>query len=460
MDELNQLLRNLPKIDRLMQDSAVEEAVQIIGRGKVVEICRRQVALAKDAAVGRGVSPDIDTVLHSVQAEIIVEKSRMINRVINGTGVLIHTNLGRSPLGETLFDELGKLISGYCNLEINVRERQRGVRGDGVLSLLAQLCNAEDAVVVNNNAAALFLLLSAMAAGKEVIVSRGELVQIGGGFRIPDILRSAGARLVEVGTTNITTIEDYKSALNEETALILKVHQANFSMDGFVSNPTVAELKNADLAVPVVVDLGSGNVVHQIGDTAVFEPTPADSIRSGADLVCFSTDKMLGAGQGGVVVGRSNLIQLLKKHPVMRVVRVDKITFGILQTFLSYHLHGKQEMIPLWKMASLSQETLRLRVERFLADHTLNAAHFSPTACLSTFGGGSTPNETIPSFGLAITSAHPEAIASFLQKLQPPVVGTVKSNVFTIDFRTLFENDLEDLASSCHHLEDAGLLNH
>ena len=458
MNELNQLLRKLPKIDRLMADPVVAAAVEVIGRDKVVEICRGQVAAAKGAAKKNGVLPAIDAILDGVRSDIVIARSRMIHRVINGTGVMIHTNLGRSPLGGALFDTLRDLLLGYCNLEINVLERRRGGRGDGVLCLLAQLCKAEDALVVNNNAAALFLLLSAMASGREVIVSRGELVQIGGGFRIPDILRNANARLVEVGTTNITTVDDYRAALNDETALVLKVHQANFSMEGFVSSPSVAELKSANLAVPIVADLGSGNVARQVGSIPLMEPTPSDMIRDGADLVCFSTDKMLGAGQGGVVAGRSELILPLKKHPIMRVVRVDKITYGILQTMLSHHLQGEKEMIPLWRMASLSEETLRRRIETFIVEHHLNTAYFYPVPCASTFGGGSTPNEVIPSCGLAMSSEHPEAIASFFQTAQPPVVGKVKGNEFIVDFRTIFDVDLKDLAAGCRHLQNKGLL--
>jgi L-seryl-tRNA(Ser) seleniumtransferase len=350
-----------------------------------------------------------------------------------------------------MFDTLKATLCGYCNLEIDVLERRRGVRGPGVTNLIRQLTGAEDAVVVNNNAAALFLLLSTFASGKEVIVSRGELVQIGGGFRIPDILKNAGAVLKEVGTTNITTSKDYMDAVTDETAMILKVHQANFSMHGFVASPSIRELLRAGCVnVPIVSDLGSGNMVKKIGGRCISEPTPEEMLKEGAALVSFSTDKMLGAVQGGIIAGKGALVDRLKRHPVMRVVRVDKLTFGILQTVLGHYLAGEPERIALWQMVETSANTLAARVESFVATHGLPKDVFVPVETEATFGGGATPGTAIPSYGLGISAPKgPDTIAAFFQKRSPPVIGTVRGDLFVIDFRTVLEADEALLAQSC-----------
>ena len=451
MNDKNQLLRRLPKIDKLASEPVCAAASRRLGRIAVTDICRSAVDAAKAAALRDGTPPDIDTLRASVSAGIVSAMSKMVGRVINGTGVMLHTNLGRAPLGPELFETLKAELSGYCNLEIDILERRRGIRGPGVTSLIRQLTGAEDAVVVNNNAAALFLVLSAFANGKEVIVSRGELVQIGGGFRIPDILKNAGATLKEVGTTNITTVRDYLDAVTDETAMILKVHQANFSMNGFVEFPSIRDLLTAGaLPVPIVSDLGSGNIVKQIGDWAIPEPTPAEMLKEGAALVTFSTDKMLGAGQGGIIAGKAALIATLKRHPVMRVVRVDKLTFGILQTILSHYLAGEPEHIALWQMAGSDAPKIKARVERFIDTHGLPTNHFEVVETHATFGGGSTPGITIPSFGLGIRSADgPDAVAAFFQKQTPPVVGTVGGDLFLLDFRTVFDTDAPLLGQNC-----------
>jgi L-seryl-tRNA(Ser) seleniumtransferase len=261
MDNHQDLLRKLPKIDVLLAGGEAARHLKLLGRRAVVEICRQAVEQAKQRVLETGEEPDLAAIEAAVAAACRLARSNVLDRVVNGTGVLLHTNLGRAPLGAELLREAADRVSGYCNLEINVLERRRGIRGPHVSALLAQACGAEDAIVVNNNAAALLLILRQFAAGREVVISRGELIQIGGGFRIPEILTSSGALLKEVGTTNITTAGDYEAAVGDETAVLLKVHHSNFRMEGFVESPGVADLVHIKKAGTLLVsDLGSGNL--------------------------------------------------------------------------------------------------------------------------------------------------------------------------------------------------------
>lgn len=457
MSDKQEILKQLPKIDVLLADEKIARFAGRLGRRDVAEICRAEVERAKAETLASHRPPQGDRIVEAILAACRRQQSKMLGRVINGTGVLLHTNLGRAPLGPQLFDEMRRLLSGYCNVEIDVLERRRSVRAPGVVNLLRQACDAEDAVVVNNNAAALFLILSTFAAGRQVLVSRGELVQIGGGFRIPSILESAGATLKEVGTTNITTVADYREGLSDETAMVLKVHKANFRMTGFVESPDLRQLRQAALGDTLLVsDLGSGNLIHRVDGLQVTEPTPGSMLKAGADLVCFSCDKMLGGVQGGVIAGRADLIARVKKHPVMRVVRPGKMTYAALQVILQHHLAGNHKGVFLYELASKSQGEIANRVERFLKEHRLGKPCFEPVACESTFGGGSTPGLQIPSQGLAVRgNRSPDEIADLFQQTDPPVIGTVKEYRFVIDFRTVPEPDEDDLAVACKSVEKA-----
>ncbi len=458
MDRRNELLRRLPKIDKLLLDEALARDIRLLGKGQVADLCRRAVADAKARVTAGGEPPEPSEILGDILEGCRRARAKRLGRVINGTGVLLHTNLGRAPLGRGLFEALADLAGGYCNVEINVLERRRGARGEGVVALLRQVTGAEDAVVVNNNAAALYLMLKTLAEGREVVVSRGELVQIGGGFRIPDILTSAGAALREVGTTNITTVADYTGAVGEGTAMVLSVHRANFSMQGFVESPSLADLRRADLGGAVLAaDLGSGNLMRRIGDTPIPEPTPADMLSAGADLVCFSTDKMLGGVQGGVIAGRGDLVSRIRRHPVMRVVRPHKLIYGALQILLEKYLAGAApEEICLWSLAAATRDALRERTERFIETHGLDRDTFLVVDCASAFGGGSAPGFTLPSAGLLIASKRGgDAVAARLQTVEPPVIGTVREEGLLIDFRTVLESDEPDLAAALGRLGEA-----
>lgn len=448
MSDKQQLLRKLPKMDTLLATPEATAHMALLGRGSVVGICRRAVEAAKSRAIEGGVEPSMEAVLEDMSHSFRSARSNILGRVINGTGVLLHTNMGRAPLGRELFDQVADAVSGYCNLEINVLERKRGIRGPHVSDLLAQACEAEDAIVVNNNAAALFLILREFAPGREVIISRGELVQIGGGFRIPDILASSGATLREVGTTNITSLEDFERARGPETGLILKVHQSNFRMDGFVDTPQVKDLAGLKTdAVMLVSDLGTGNLVRTTSSGPVREPTPADMLGDGADLVCFSCDKLLGGVQGGVIAGRRDLVSRLRKNPVMRVIRVDKVTYAALQVVLTHHLAGEHDSVTLWRMGGEPARSVRERASAFIVNNGLDPSTFRMVDSVATFGGGSTPGEEIPSAAIRIISGKsPDSIARWFQKEEPPLVGTVKEGAFQVDFRTILPQDEAPLA--------------
>jgi L-seryl-tRNA(Ser) seleniumtransferase len=444
----NELMRGLPRIDALLRSPEASRHVGLLGRAAVLGICRGAVERAKQRVLAAGLAPDPAEISAEIATECRRARSLVLGRVINGTGVILHTNLGRAPLGAALFADLAQAVGGYCNLEIDVLERTRGGRGPHVSSLLAQACAAEDAIVVNNNAAALFLILREFAAGREVVVSRGELVQIGGGFRIPDILESTGATLREVGTTNITTLDDFRGALGDDTALLLKVHHSNFHMAGFVESPAVRELARfKSERVLLVSDLGTGNLARRRGGAAMREPTPADMLEAGADLVCFSCDKLLGGVQGGVIAGRAELVARLRRNPVMRVIRVDKLAYAALQHVLSAHLAGEQETIPIWRMAGEDRAGVAARAAAFLVDAGIEDPRAAIVDSEATFGGGSTPGEVIPSAAIRLVgTASPDATARWFQDREPPVLGTVKSGAFQLDFRTILPEDEPFLA--------------
>ncbi len=453
-----QLLSKIPKIDVLLKDAEIADQLRILGRPVVVNICRQAVQKAKQQVLENRASPDLAQIKQGVAAECKRARSKVLGPVINGTGVLLHTNLGRAALGVELFDQLAGAVAGYNNLEIDVLERKRGVRAPHVSTLLSQLCQAEDAVVVNNNAASLFLVLNEFAAGKKVVVSRGELVQIGGGFRIPDILLKSGALLSEVGTTNITELRDYRDALDDDTACLLKVHRSNFHMSGFTGSVEVDQLAGLDRRGALLIsDLGSGNLVRYIAGRAIGEATPADHLNDGADLVCFSCDKMLGSAQAGVIVGRAPLIRRIKKNPIMRALRADKLTYAALQIALTHYANGEPHKVQLWGMAAEDQDVLRQRVEQFISDHQLNPSRFSVVDSEATFGGGSVPGEKIPSVALCLNfKRSADTLATKLQHHEPTVIGTVKEGRFHIDFRTILTHQLPHLAAALQWLDGVG----
>jgi len=450
MDMNKDTLRNIPQVEKLLQDETIACFRDILGHGTVVKIIRGVVDDFRRSIAG-GENPGLDRLTDQiVQACRRVSQERL-QRVINCSGVIIHTNLGRSPLGADIFKKMGETLSGYCNLEFHIPTQRRDKRGGFAESLLCGLTGAEDALIVNNNASSVFLILNEFSRGKEVIVSRGELIQIGGGFRIPDIMHQSGAHLVEVGTTNITELDDFRHAVTERTSMIFSAHQSNYRIQGFTDAPSLKEL--ATLKSDSVIftrDLGSGNLVSHDGLPQPFEPTISYELKQGADLICFSGDKLLGGCQAGIIIGRKDLIEKLKKNPLMRMLRVDKITYFILQETLLEYEKGTQDGIPLWNIIHQNEKTLSARASSILrkVKNSHKSEYCRKTGTRATFGGGALPTMEIVSMGISIDVPvmKPDDVAAFFLEGKVPILGTVTDGRFMLDVMTVFDRDTDLIA--------------
>jgi len=423
-------LRALPSVDRLLADERLADEpheLAVAAARVVLERAREEIRA--------GGKPGL--LVEAVLEELAGARRPSLRRVLNATGVLVHTNLGRAPLAEAALARVAEVGAGYSNLEYDLVGGERGSRQDHLAPWLQRLTGAEAALVVNNNAAAVLLALAALAEGREVVVSRGELIEIGDGFRIPDVLVRSGARLVEVGTTNRTRAADYERAIGPETAVLLRVHQSNFRVVGFAERPGLAEL--AEVArkhgVPLVDDLGSGAIVA-IGD----EPTPAESLRAGADLVCFSGDKLLGGPQAGVVVGKADLVERLRRHPLQRALRADKLTLAALEGTLSLAFTPEtRNQIPVLRMLGEPLEQVRARAER-LAE--LVGGEVEET--VARVGGGALPLAELPSAACAVE----ESLAESLRRSDPPVIAVVRDGRTLLDCRTLTDAEIDEVAAA------------
>ncbi len=416
-------LRDLPSVDELARDVADPLAV---------DAARTVLARARED-IQAGVDPgDLQARL---RAELDATRASNLRRVINATGVIVHTNLGRAPLAPEALARVHEAARGYSNLELDLEDGERGSRQDHLAGLLRRLTGAEAALVVNNNAAAVLLALAALAEGREVVVSRGELLEIGDGFRIPDVLVRSGARLVEVGTTNRTRAADYERAIGPETALVLRVHQSNFRVVGFTELPRVEELAAVARrhGLPLVDDLGSG----ALGDVPG-EPSARDSLTAGADLVCFSGDKLLGGPQAGIVAGSADLVEKLRRHPLQRALRVDKLTLAALEGTLQLHLDSAMR-VPVLRMLGEDVGVVRARAERLAG---LTGGSVEET--VARVGGGALPLAELPSFACALD----EALAAPLRAGEPPVVGIVRDGKLLLDCRTLADDELDEVAAA------------
>jgi L-seryl-tRNA(Ser) seleniumtransferase len=416
--------RELPSVDRVI--GALAHSLPHAVR---VQIARQTIEAARSGKISA------EAVVDAAQARALELEAQLLGPVVNATGVLLHTNLGRAPIGSDALDAATR-AAGYTNIEYRLREGVRGSRHEHAGDLLARACGAEAGMVVNNNAAAVLLVLATLARGAEVVVSRGELVEIGGGFRIPEILAETGARLVEVGTTNRTRRTDYERALGDETALVLKVHASNYRMIGFVEAAPIAELTT--LGLPVIVDAGSGLLDEATPWLPVHpawlrdEPGVRQCLDAGAALVTFSGDKLLGGPQAGVIVGRRDLIDRLKAHPLARAVRADKLTLAVLQSVALAYLDGDAAAsLPLWRMAMVPLDELRRRAEAIAA--RVPKAKVVETEAVA--GGGSLPGLTIPSCGVAVEAAPAEALAARLRTAR--IVARVEDGRVVCDLRTV-----------------------
>ncbi|HEY6963505.1 MAG TPA: L-seryl-tRNA(Sec) selenium transferase [Gaiellaceae bacterium] len=419
-------LRDLPSVDELARE---------IDDPLAVDAARTVLARARDD-IRAGAEPG-DLALR-LRDELAAVRRPAFRRVLNATGVVVHTNLGRAPLAGAAVARVVDTAASYSNLEYDLSSGSRGSRQDHVASILRRLTGAEAAVVVNNNAGAMLLALAALAEGREVVVSRGELIEIGDGFRIPDVLARSGARLVEVGTTNRTRAADYERAIGDSTALLLRVHQSNFRVVGFAEQPTLKELAGVARRheLPLLDDLGSGALVD-LGD----EPTARDALAAGADLVCFSGDKLLGGPQAGVVAGRADLVERLRRHPLHRALRIDKLSLAALEGTLLLYLEPDRALreVPVLRMLHEDPEAVRARAQR-LAE----AVGGEVEETVARVGGGALPLAELPSFACALD----ESLAAPLRDGEPPVVGIVRDGRLLLDCRTLADDELDDVAAA------------
>jgi len=419
-------LRDLPSVDELARVSDDPLAVSVARA--VIDRAREDIR--------RGTDPgDLTALLH---AELASARRPALRRVLNATGVIVHTNLGRAPLPAAALERVLEAGRSYSNLEYDLAAGSRGSRQDHVGGILQRLTGAEAAIVVNNNAGAMLLALAALAEGREVLVSRGELIEIGDGFRIPDVLARSGARLVEVGTTNRTRTADYERAIRPETALLLRVHQSNFRVVGFTEQPLLADLAAVarQRELPLLDDLGSGALVDLYD-----EPTVRASLAAGADLVCFSGDKLLGGPQAGVVVGRADLIEKLRRHPLHRALRIDKLSLAALEGTLLLYLDPERALreIPVLRMLLEDAAVVRARAERLAA-----SVGGEVEETVGRVGGGALPLAELPSFACAVE----EALAEPLRAHEPPVVGIVRDGRLLLDCRTVADGDVGDVAAA------------
>jgi L-seryl-tRNA(Ser) seleniumtransferase len=421
-------LRDLPSVDELTR--GVDDPL-------AVEAAREVLARARETVAAGGSPGDLAAAL---RAELRALRAPRLRRVLNATGVIVHTNLGRAPLAAEALERVVETARGYSNLEYDLADGRRGSRQEHLADVLRRLTGAEAALVVNNNAAAVLLALAALAEGREVVVSRGELIEIGDGFRIPDVLARSGARLREVGTTNRTRAADYERAVGPETAALLRVHQSNFRVVGFTEQPAVAELAAVARrhGVPLVDDLGSGVLVALEG-----EPSARESLAAGADLVCFSGDKLLGGPQAGVVVGRAELVERLRRHPLQRAVRADKLTLAALEGTLALYLEPGRAAseVPVLRMLEEPAESVRARAAR-LAE----AVGGEVEETVARVGGGALPLAEIASFACAVE----EELAAPLRAGAggPPVVGIVRDGRLLLDCRTLAEAEVDEVGDA------------
>jgi len=457
---MTETLRRLPAVHVLADAAAAAAPTSRAPRWAVVEAARRAIDARRAALLaGTAADPAIDAAEVAAAAERLADRS--LRRVINATGVVLHTNLGRAPLAPAAIDALVDVARGYSNLEYDLAAGGRGSRHDHLHALIAELTGAEAAIVVNNNAAATVLALSALATGREVIVSRGELIEIGGSFRIPDILALSGCTLVEVGTTNKTRVADYERALGPDSALVLKVHRSNFAIVGFTEEADVAELVALarGRSLPAMVDLGSGAMIDAAAQRGIglpVEPTVREVVAAGADVVCFSGDKLLGGPQAGILVGAADTIKRLRAHPLMRAVRPDKLTLAALEATLALYRDGAWRGVPALAMLDLPLDAVEARARRLVAtvgDHgTISLAVVETTA---TVGGGAMPTAELASRGVALRSdagRGPDALDAALRAGRVPVIGRIEDGRLILDVRTIGDDEVAEVAAAIRAL--------
>lgn len=430
-------LRSLPSVDKLLQHKQIQVLLNEFGKPQTTATIREVLeSIREDFPIEKQI-PSQEIIIHRVSQSLSRKIRSTLYPVLNATGTILHTNLGRAPLSEETLLAMHEVSAGYNNLEYDLVLGKRGSRSVHAEELLTQLTGAEAATVVNNNAGAVLITLSALANRRKVVIARSQLIEIGGGFRIPDVMTQSGAKLFEVGTTNRVHLSDYEKALSEESVkLVMRAHHSNYKIIGFTHEPSFIDVINLAHAhqVAVIDDLGSGTFV----DTSLFglspEPTIQESVKSGADLITFSGDKLLGGPQAGIIIGKKDLVQKIKKHPLARALRPDKLCLSGLSATLIHYLKDEHFIkIPVWQMISASPEILKNRAERWL--NSLEIGRVIPN--LSTIGGGSMPGESLPTFVLAIKISKPDRFLKELRYLPTPIIARVENDEVLFDPRTI-----------------------
>ena len=452
----------IPKVDEILEDKMVRKALETMPRSTILDSIREKTDEIRNL-VKAGEDPDRikDKIRNLPQDVLEIAKKKdsyKLRPVVNATGVVIHTNLGRSPINGEILDHMREVATGYSNLEYNLEEGSRGSRYSHLEEIVAKITGAESAMVVNNNAAAVLLVLSTLARGKEVIVSRGELIEIGGAFRVPDVMAQSGATLVEVGTTNKTHLRDYQEAITEDTGAIMKVHTSNYRIMGFTSAVESDELNllTRENKIPLIEDLGSGVLIDLSKYGITYEPTVMDSLKNGVDIVTFSGDKLLGGPQAGIIVGKSEYIERMKKNPLTRAFRVDKFTISALEATFRYYLDEKnaREKIPTLRMLTYPLETLDEMAKELLG--RLRAAGVDRKVILtveddfSEVGGGSLPMEKLPTKCVVVDLGEKSTsrFEEMLRSNQIPVISRVYKDRVYFDVRTITKDDMNIIADA------------
>jgi L-seryl-tRNA(Ser) seleniumtransferase len=450
-EQMHAELRKLPSIERVLQRSELQEPIATQGRTFVLDSAREVMEQARRAIVNGEPCPALEILLDRVLADLQTRGQATLTKVINATGVIVHTNLGRAPLSDEAMAAMDLVGQGYSNLEYDLGDGSRGSRYVHAEGLLKRLTGAGAAMLVNNNAGAILLVLTALGRGRKAIISRGQLIEIGGGFRIPEVMLQSGVRLVEVGTTNRTHVGDYESAIDEETALLLHVHYSNFRVLGFARQVSLGELVGVahQHGLLTIEDLGSGCLLDTTPFGLAHEPTVQEAIAQGADLVCFSGDKLLGGPQAGIVVGRADLVASLKAHPLARALRVDKTTIaGVQATLLHYMRQEATEKVPVWRMISVTVDEIQATADSWVERLSRQGAQAEAIPGLSTVGGGSLPGETLPTRVVALMVTSPDSLARRLRMGEPPVVGRIEGGRFVLDPRTVLPGERQELLSA------------
>ncbi|MFZ3069746.1 MAG: L-seryl-tRNA(Sec) selenium transferase [Anaerolineaceae bacterium] len=435
-------LRQIPSVDHVLTHPLTEDLIASYGREWTTEAIRQTLNGLRENIQEAQPIPSNEILIKQVAKLLQDQAAPTLQPVINATGVLLHTNLGRTPLSQAALRAMQANSAGYSSLEYNLQTGKRGQRDMHAEARLVQLTGAEAALVVNNNAGAVMLTLTALARRKKVAISRSQLVEIGGGFRIPDVLRESGAKLLEIGSTNRTHLKDFESAIAEGAGLLLVAHHSNFKIIGFSTEPGLAELANLANAhnLPLVYDLGSGALLDTEKYQLAHEPTVQEALQAGCDLVCFSGDKLLGGPQAGIIVGKKVLVERLRRHPLYRAMRPDKLCLSALSATLLHYLKGEAEtQIPLYQMLSRSEVSLHRQVEYWQAQ--LGTGTIIPGR--STVGGGSLPEETLPTWLLALKVPSAQKFLGLLRNQQPPIVARIHEDRIVFDPRTI-QPDVEE----------------